>query len=90
MTPDEAAHKIIEILEQVQGGWQEEVEASVSLRGFYLCADYGNFKRDGVFFCVSGDGSGEELTPWAVEGMLSYALKNDLYGLEEEDEDFEE
>jgi hypothetical protein len=85
MTPEEAAKEIIGVLERVRGGWQDELgdDRVVHLRGFYLCADYGNFERTGVFFTLSADGSGEELTPWAVKGYLNYALDNGLLGIKE-------
>lgn len=91
MKPDEFCIEIVDLLKRCQGGWVKKLEeqgsSEVLLRGFYICADYGNLDSESVFFCLSANGYGEELPPWAVEGYLRYALRKELFGLSGELDD---
>ena len=84
MTPTETTQAILKLLRETQGGWEEELDDPSLLRGFYLCADYGTTESASVFFSLSANGAGEDLPPWAIEGFLRYALRHELFGLNEE------
>jgi hypothetical protein len=92
LTPEQAAREIREILNRTRGGWEDKGELDgepALLRGFYLCADFATAAGHGIFFSLSQDGGGNDLLPWTVEGYLNYALKHDLLGRTEKDEDDE-
>lgn len=87
MKPEEFNCRLAELLRECQGGWEKDLEEQPILRGFYVCADYGDFEGRSVFFASSGDGNGDDrISPWAIRGYLHYALDRDMLGFKPNDE----